>query len=158
MSRPYIGPIRRADGVMPSDPNHYLWPRHQDWYWANQTFGHHRCSSRWHFSAVALADGRWLADGFVRDDEGGMRFFPTREAALRNSAAELLRTIRAARAWPKSFSSDHVSPEMYVDLVKWVFDKLELPSPTLSIKAEQTLPAPQPWDDLPIFAAREHAQ
>jgi len=149
---PYPGSIRRIDGVIPSDPNHYLWPLNEDWYWANKTFGH-RCSNRWHFSAVALADGRWLTNGFVHPNEADMRFFPTRHAALRHSAADMLWTIRAARAWPKGWSTDRVSPDLYVDLVKWTFDKLELPSPTLSIKAEPTSAAPQPWDDLPIFAA-----
>jgi hypothetical protein len=150
MPRPYTGPIRRIDGTIPSDPNHYLWPLDADWYWAHRSFGHHRCSSRWHFSAVALADGRWLADGFVREDEKDMRFFPTREAALRHSAAEMLRTIRSARSWPKGYASDHVSPEMYVNLVRWTFEKLGLPSLSLTVKPESE---PQPWADLPLFTS-----
>lgn len=147
---PYQGNLRRVDGVAPY--NHYLWPLDRDWYWANKTFGHHRCSSRWHFSAVALSDGRWLSDGFVRDDEADMTFFPTRQAALRHSAADMLRTIRHARSWAKGFSSDHVAPELYVDLVKWTFEMLGLPARSLTIKPE--LPSKPQWVDLPLFAER----
>jgi hypothetical protein len=154
MARPYTGPIRRIDGTIPSDPNHYLWPLDADWYWANRTFGHHRCSNRWHFSAIALADGRWLADGFVRADETDMTFFPTREAALRHSAADMLRTIRNARTWSKVVGSDHVSPALYVDLVNWTFANLGLSAPALTIKSEKK---PQPWADLPLFTTETGA-
>lgn len=154
MARPYTGPIRRIDGTIPSDPNHYLWPLEADCYWANRTFGHHRCSSRWHFSAIALADGRWLADGFVRADEAEMKFFLTREAALRHSAADMLRTVRHARTWSKGWGSDHVSPALYVGLVNWTFANLGLPAPVLTIKPENK---PQPWADLPLFATEAGA-
>lgn len=150
-SNPYAGPIRRIDGVIPSDPNHYLWPLEQDWYWAHKDLGH-RFSSRWNFKAVALADGRWLSDGFVRSDESRMTFFPTRQAALRHSAAEMLRTVRNARSvedrW--KWGSDHISPSMYVDLVQWTREKLSLPPLRVTVKPE---PRPKPkWADLPLFA------
>jgi len=148
-SNPYLGELRRIDGAPPSDPNHYLWPLESDQYWAGRELGHHRFSSRWHFSAIALADGRWLADGFVRHDESQMRFFPTRQAAMRHSAAELIRTIRHARKWPKGYMSDHVSPADYVVLVNWILRTLGRPPLPLTVKPE---PKPPPWADLPLFA------
>jgi len=150
-SNPYTGAIRRIDGVIPSDPNHYLWPRSEDQFWAREDLGDRFC--RWHFEAVGLADGRWLSDGFVRDEER-MRFFPTREAALRHSAAVMLRTIRGAQRWERSIYSsiDRVRPEQYVALVTWAFAKLNLRAPALTVQPE---PKPTPWRDLPLFAEAE---
>lgn len=143
----YTGPIRRIDGVIPSDPNHYLWARTEDQFWAREDLGDQFC--RWHFEAIGLADGRWLSDGFVRDEDR-MRFFPTREAALRNSAAEMLRTVRGARRWERSIyaSIDCVRPAQYVALVAWTFEKLNLQSPVRTVQPE---PPAQPWRDLPLF-------
>lgn len=148
-SRPYTGPIRRVDGVIPSDPNHYLWPLDRDCFWAGRELGHHRFSGRWHFSAVSLADGRWLADGFVRADESDMRFFESRQAALRHSAAEMLRTARSARYWKCGYSLDNLTSQQYVTLVRWTFKKLKLKPPRITARVE---PAPRPWADLPLFA------
>ena len=144
---PYDGPLRRVDGVAPY--NHYLWPLDRDWYWARKDLDD-RISSRWHFSAIALADGRWLSSGHIRD-ESRMQFFETREAALRHSAAEFLRTIRGARHWDRyRFGSDYVSPELYVRLVAWVTAVLKRKPLRLTVKPAP--PKPPVWSDLPLFA------
>lgn len=140
---PYDGPLRRSDGVAPY--NHYLWPLDRDWHWANRELDRN-LSSRWNFSAVALADGRWLADGLIFN-EAEMRFFPTREAALRHSAAKLIRTIRNARQWT---GGDRVSGGAYAALVAWIMHILGRPPLDIAVKPQA--PRPAPWVDLPLFA------
>jgi len=147
---PYEGPLRRVDGIAPF--NHFLWPLDQDWFWANQDLDpQRRYSSRWNFYVVALADGRWLSDGTVREDESGMRIFATREAALRHAAACLLRMIRAARHWP-SHLVDHVSPEDYVALVGWIFNRLNQPPPPVYILPPPPPPARNVPQQMELFA------
>lgn len=144
---PYTGLLRRADGVAPY--NHYLWPLNADWYWANKDVSY-RFPARWNFCAIALADGRWLADGLVSENEARMRFFSTREAALRHSAADLIRTVRSARRWD---GQDRTSNEDFAAIVAWVFDVLDLPVPKLLPVAPPT--TTPPWRDLPLFAEIE---
>lgn len=141
---PYSGLLRRIDGVAPY--NHYLWPLEADRYVARHDLDY--CmDSRWRFDCVALEDGRWLADGFVRKDEAEMRFFATREAALRASAAEMLRTARNARSWGGQY---RLSNEDFVAIVKWVRRILNLPERAVPTYKEPERPAH--WEDLPLFA------
>lgn len=142
---PYTGALRRIDGVAPY--NHHLWPLLADQYWANREIGNH-LSSRWRFHAIALADGRWLAEMLVLEDEARMRFFPSREKALRSSAAEMLRTLRAARSWT---GRDQISADYYASIVQWVRQVLRLPARQVAFFP--TVSTPASWDDLPLFAA-----
>jgi hypothetical protein len=136
---PYHGPLRRADGVAPF--NHYLWPLEGDWFWASRELDRHY-SSLWNFCAVALNDGTWLAHGFVWE-----KAYPTRIAALRASAAAMLRSARNARHWK---GMDAVSNEQFEQLVKWVYEILDRPPPP--IKRVDVTPAAAAWADLPLFA------
>jgi hypothetical protein len=151
---PYDGPIRRVDGRAPY--NHYLWPMPEDDFWINQEKGH-RFSSRWHLSCVALNNGAWLSEGQIWKKQ-----YPTREAALRKSAADLIRTARASlRAtvaarggkahWSTAWGYDALTPETFSELLAWIYSKLNRGAPRHRVP---DLPAPRPhWADLPLFAA-----
>lgn len=133
---PYHGPLRRADGRAPY--NHYLWPLGSDWFWAYNALGR-RFSSTFNFSVVALADGRWIVDGFVNEDEAKMKFFQTRESALRVSAARLIRTIRRAR---HRKGHDRVSAKDYPVLVAWTLAAIGRPARKVYIAPPPPPPPP----------------
>lgn len=135
---PYKGPLRRVDGRAPF--NHYLWPLGDDWFWAYNDLGR-RFSSTWNFSAVALADGRWIVEGFVKDDEFAMEFFPSRETALRTAAARLIRMIRRARRWT---GHDHVSAEDYPILIAWTLETIGRPAREVFVAPPPPPPPPAP--------------
>lgn len=119
--RPYDGPMCRIDGVAPF--NRYLWPLTRDWFWANHHLDH-RFSPRFHFHAIALKDGRWLADGHVHEDESEMTFHATRQGALFASASAMLRTASRARHWS---GPDHLTQTQYVKLGEWARDIIARP-------------------------------
>lgn len=139
---PYDGPIQRLDGRRPF--NRYLWPMAGDDWWAYNTPKLRRVSGRFHFSVVALADGRWSTSGSVysieenRDCYGYPCVFPTREQAVRVAAARFVRMCRHARAWD---GVDHLSHELCQHLVNWVLDIADRPPAVLRPLA---LPMPTP--------------
>lgn len=145
-------PLRRADGA--AAYNGHFWPLEGDWFWANLELGQ-RFSSRWNFLVIALEDGTWLSEMAVWKAIQ----YPTREAALRVSAARLIRTLRAARRWE---GQDRLSPEAFRALVAWVFSKVNQPPPPIRELARE-IPAPAPasppaWADLPLFQEASDGQ
>ena len=136
---PYDGPIQRVDGRRPF--NRYLWPMSGDWFWAYDAPGLRHIDGRWNIKAIALDGGKWLADGFIWETQ-----YDTREAALRASAANLLRTARGARSWP-AFRLRH---DDYVKLVAWTFSIVGRPAP--KVRPLPVIAPPPPYADLPLFA------
>ncbi len=132
----YTGPIEDATGKRPY--NGYLWPL-QSW-WLNNELGMQNCSSRYRFGYVYLAagvceGGRFVVSGHIRDIEANSRRcswdqkpgqlprpnnFPTRAAAIRTAAADLLRLARSARRW-EGYGGDHLrDPDRFAEVVNWV--------------------------------------
>jgi len=116
---PYHGPIERVDGTRPY--NHYLWPLPDDQWWANGQLGN-RIDSRWHFSVVALKDGRYSVEGSVysiedNDYAGDPVVFPTREKAIRISAARMIRAARWSRNWDWRYGG--LNGEKLASVVNW---------------------------------------
>lgn len=110
--RPYSGPLRRRDGMVPF--NHYLWPLEGDWH---RPPAH--LHSRFAFGIVALSNGRWLADGSIDS-----RQFKTRKAALRSAAALVIWRARNARKWARTYRISEADAQ---DVIAWVYDVLKQP-------------------------------
>lgn len=114
---PYDGPIHRADGVRPW--NMYLWPT-ESW-WPSHHIRVPWDVSSCHFQYIALADGRFSTDGCVyaitknRDLYGLQCLFSSSEAAIRTSAARMIRHLLAARSW----GSPAIDTERLEAVINW---------------------------------------
>lgn len=125
--RPYDGPIARIDGTRPF--NHYLWPIQGDWFHVPRGI-----NSRYSFGVVALADGRWLADGHIDGQT-----YPDRTAAMRAAAARVIRTARNARHWSRPYQ---LTAQEALDVMAWVYSVLAQPAPALHVLPPPPRPAP----------------
>jgi hypothetical protein len=134
----YTGPIEAAGGVRPF--NNYLWPT-KSW-WLYHEPGMSRHSSRFHFGYIELADGvaqggPFAVNGFLWHIEKNCRRysweatpdqlprrnnFPTRNAAIRTAAADVLRLARSARHWKGiGIGADSLhDPARFAEVVNWV--------------------------------------
>ena len=124
----YDSQVLRLDGMRPF--NKHLWPLDGDWFWANRDLGRH-IDARWNFHVIALADGRWSIDMAVYSieandstmhwltGEGKPRrvVFPTRNAALRASAAKMIRQARNSRRWPANVGG--LSDALCGEVINW---------------------------------------
>lgn len=156
--RPYEGPIERADGKRPF--NRYLWPTEQ-WvaYLTDDTLLR-QVSFQYRVEIIALADGRFSTDGFVSsiEDEAGRCVFATRNAAIRASAAAMIRQTRRDRTPPEY--AIHVRPlpeKTCAALVDWARQLVaretgaEPPRPITL----RPLPKPPVKTGLPLFDIEE---
>lgn len=95
--RPYDGSIERVDGTRPF--NCYLWPTEQ-WVF-NRENPRPFVDFDMRVEIIALADGRFATEGLVSSIEQNRDLwdrpcvFPTRAAAIRASAARMIRKCRA---------------------------------------------------------------
>ena len=152
---PYDGPIARADGKMPY--NRYLWPMRGDSWWANNDLGPfvHSC---WHFSVVALADGRFSTSGTVwdiereHDSRGRTCVFVAREDAIRTAAARMIKAARASRKW-EAFGCGGLDGKCLAQVINWARQIVarETGSPELPpVQVKEPLPA-RHKTGLPLF-------
>lgn len=136
--QPYSGPLRRIDGTAPF--NMYLWPMPDDVFVAPDDFAkqidRHIDRRDTRIAVVALADGRYLTEGFVRNDTDDMMFYPSRRAALRASAADVIRKARNARYDSGNRGRDRMywekPPISQADaerLIAWVYSVLDEGAP-----------------------------
>lgn len=161
----YTGPIEAADGKRPF--NGYLWPT-EDW-WAYHEPGKRSWDSRWHFGIIHLWDGTFAVDGQIwkieRNDrryswtrtEGQLprlNNFPTRRQAIRTAAADVLRTLRAARRWNKTERIAR-DPQHWAEVVNWVLTtahrEADQAEPVRTIHRDPPAPPPPPPTGLPIL-------
>lgn len=132
----YDSPIKRADGTVPY--NGYLWPT-ESWWPSNDPKLRNKCRGNWHFEVIHLADGRFSIEGtvcqieansttpFLRpgDKPGRPVVFADRAAAIRTSAARMIREIRYARQHPEvGIMSWPVDKQTYGEIVNWTLEQV----------------------------------
>lgn len=154
--QPYDGPIERADGRRPF--NGYLWPT-ESW-WAYHALGHLAVRGRFNFGIVALADGRWATNGFIRNIEANSDnphglwkkpsrpvVFATREKAIRIAAARFIWLCRHARRWEGV--QDRLSEENCRRAINWALGIANRPA----VEFAPIIPsAPKPaMTGMPLF-------
>jgi len=123
---PYEGPIAAADGTRPW--NHYLWPT-ESW-WISHEPEFRGFPGLFHFGYVALMDGRFSTDGEVYSIEqdcncdGQRCLFATRAAAIRASAARMIRAMRGMARHESPYMLTSLSREHMQRGVNWVRAKV----------------------------------
>ena len=135
--------------------NGYLWPT-ESWALCRT---HPTYFGRWRFGIVALSNGLFAVNGqdyAIRENKDGslVNNFPTRDGALRASAARLIREMRTSKAWPAMF--DGLEGERLQVAITWVLETVaaEIGQPVKRLVSipEPVELVPSGLEGLPLFA------
>jgi len=147
--------ILRADGVKPF--NGYLWPT-EDWQPSHdKRFCNLRGVHRFHFSIVALADGRFSIEGMTccieqntdnpyppkgEAPSGRPVVFESRTAAIRTAAARMIRDILASRFW--EYKGETMDRAVMALVINWTLQQVALACNAQKPKKIRLLPELEP--------------